>query len=420
MKPNILIVVIDSLRADKCFGNKSLQTPNINSLIKKGVYCSQTITSIPATVGSLGCMFTGEYSFRTGINIFQHNSKTESYFEVLKNSNYNLYATIPDTSYFNKWMKNFNDKDMTEMFGSLEQEVGEKIIKRLESKKMKEPWMYYIHLMDLHQDANEKFRIPKEFNKEKYGYDEYERVVFFIDYWLGKIFEKVNFDNTLVVITADHGYDGKRKPVDKIVQKTISKGKILGPIFHNFGWKLLQLYRIISGEYQKFFRLSDTLLRIPLIFAGYGINGHKIVNQLVGNIDIFPTIADIIGLSKNENIAGNTILSLFQDNELKEFPIYIESNTTDLEMKNSIIGLRSSDYKYFRDRNDSKSKVNLYDLKNDPDEIKNIASDNFNVILKMEKILEEIMINSTDNKKLKITDEELEIVSNELKKLGYI
>jgi len=419
MKPNLLIIVIDSLRADKCFGNKSLQTPNINSLIKKGVYCSQTITSTPATVGSLGGIFTGEYSFKTGINTFQHYSKTESYFEILKNSNYNMYATIPDITYFNELTRNFNDRDMTEMFGSLEQ-VGEKIIKRLESNKMKEPWTYYIHLMDLHADANEKFRIPEEFNKKKYGDDEYDRTVFFVDYWLGKIFEKINFDNTLVVITADHGHTGKLHSKNKIIKKTISKGKIFGPRFYNIGRKLLKVVRIVSGEDQEIFNLPDTTLIIPLIFVGYGINKHKIVNQLVRNIDIFPTIADIIGLAKREDITGRTLSLLFQGKELKELPIYIENKTIDLEMINSVIGLRNSNYKYYRDRNDSNSKIKLYDLKNDPDEIKNIASDYPHIVLQMEKMLEEIRMNLTHNEDSKVTDEEAEIVKNELKKLGYI
>ena len=35
MKPNILFIVIDSLRADKCYGNeKTSVTPNIDKLIE--------------------------------------------------------------------------------------------------------------------------------------------------------------------------------------------------------------------------------------------------------------------------------------------------------------------------------------------------------------------------------------------------
>ena len=419
MKPNILIIVIDSLREDKCFGYKSLQTPNITSLIKDGIYFNQAFTSIPATVGSLGCMFTGEYSFKTGINTFQHKSKIETYFDILKKSNYNRYAIIPDTTYFNEWTKKFNGVDRTEMFSSLEQ-VGPKIINKLESNKMSNPWIYYIHLMDLHVDNNEKFRIPKQFNKEKYGIDEYDRTVFFIDHWIGKIIDKIDLENTLIVITSDHGHRGKLKSKNKKIKQIISKGKILGSRFSSIGLNLLKLVNMASGEHQEFFTIPDTLLKTPLIFAGYNINKHKIINKLVRNIDIFPTISDIIGLDEQKNISGRTLLPLFEDNELKELPIYIENKTVDLEMKNSIIGLRNSSYKYYRDRNDPDSKINLYNLKNDPDEIKNIASEQSQIVTQMEKILEEIKINSIDNENSEITDEEEEIVKNELKKLGYI
>ncbi len=378
MKPNLVIIIIDSLRADKCFGDKSLLTNNLSSIIKKGVYCNQTITSIPATIGSLGGIFTGEYSFKTKINTFQYHSKIKSYFEILKNSNYNLYATTPNMDCFNKWGQNFNQRDMTELFGSLENGIGETIIKKLKSKEMKEPWTYYIHLMDLHADAKGKFRIPEKFKNEKYGNNDYDRAIFFTDYWLGKIFENINFENTLVVITADHGHSGKMYSERNIVEKIISKGKILGPRFFKFGINILNLFKRVSGEYQEFFKLPDTLLKIPLIFVGYGIKEHKIINQLVRNIDIFPTIADIMGLVKQEEINGVSILPLFHNKKLDESPVYIESKMVNLDMANTVIGLRNSNYKYYRNRQDVNSKINLYDLINDPDEINGDKTPNRN------------------------------------------
>ena len=38
MKCNVLIITIDSLRADRCFGiKKTAETPNIDKLIKNGL-----------------------------------------------------------------------------------------------------------------------------------------------------------------------------------------------------------------------------------------------------------------------------------------------------------------------------------------------------------------------------------------------
>ena len=206
IKPNIIIITIDSFNADKCFGEKALPLPNINSLIDKGVYCSNTFTSVPGTIGSLGCLFTGDYPFKSGINIFQHHAKTEYYFEILKFFSYNMYSTLPDFIYFDEITKTFNDKDVYEGYGTLDQ-IGEKILKRLESKKMNNPWLYYIHLMDLHEDATGKFRTPEKFNDEKYGSSEYDRNLFSVDHWLGRIFEKIKFEIDKVVLTADHPHN---------------------------------------------------------------------------------------------------------------------------------------------------------------------------------------------------------------------
>ena len=46
MRPNILFIVFDSLRADKFFGKeKNSSTPNFDKLIKSGVYFKQAISS---------------------------------------------------------------------------------------------------------------------------------------------------------------------------------------------------------------------------------------------------------------------------------------------------------------------------------------------------------------------------------------
>ena len=46
MQSNILFLLVDSLRGDKCYGErKTAITPNIDKLIHNGVYFSQTIGS---------------------------------------------------------------------------------------------------------------------------------------------------------------------------------------------------------------------------------------------------------------------------------------------------------------------------------------------------------------------------------------
>ena len=67
-KPNILLIVVDSLRSDKCYSQKkSSVTPTIDMLIKNGVYFEQAISSAASTILSVGSLLTGLYPFRIGL-----------------------------------------------------------------------------------------------------------------------------------------------------------------------------------------------------------------------------------------------------------------------------------------------------------------------------------------------------------------
>ena len=97
--PNIFLIVIDSLRADKCYSDsKTSYTPNLDSLIKNGVYFSQTISSVGSTGSSMASIFTGLYPFRTGMssNAYKKlNPNVENFVNLLKKEGYNTYAASP-------------------------------------------------------------------------------------------------------------------------------------------------------------------------------------------------------------------------------------------------------------------------------------------------------------------------------------
>ena len=65
-KPNILLLVIDSFRSDKFFGDKKTSvTPNLDKLTKEGIYFSQAISSAPASLPAISSIMTGVYPFST-------------------------------------------------------------------------------------------------------------------------------------------------------------------------------------------------------------------------------------------------------------------------------------------------------------------------------------------------------------------
>ena len=64
-KPNILFLIIDSLRSDKCYGNeRTCNTPNLDSIITKGTFFNQAISSSDATKLSIKGIFTSQIPFK--------------------------------------------------------------------------------------------------------------------------------------------------------------------------------------------------------------------------------------------------------------------------------------------------------------------------------------------------------------------
>ena len=64
MKPNIFLIIIDSLRSDKITNNQKTDLFfNFNQFIHESSFFSQAISASDGTNVSLGSIFTGEYPF---------------------------------------------------------------------------------------------------------------------------------------------------------------------------------------------------------------------------------------------------------------------------------------------------------------------------------------------------------------------
>ncbi len=439
MKPNILILSIDSLRFDKIFGNtKSAVTPNIDKIIKDGIVFSQAISSADTTGLGIGSMFHAKFSFRTGSTQYKIDSDTLEYLHLLKKNNYKIYATVPNIHFFLTLTENFTEADVYEYFKrqswlQLVGGIGDSIINRL-NQKNKEPWFYYIHLMDLHSP----FYIPEEFDFKKFGKTRYDRMVSSIDAWIGEILNEIDLTNTLVIFTADHGDHipvienwGKATKTNPLIIKI--KEKL--PIFEPLGLKIISTFRTFKTNRRiKQFKkeltgkqsqallgraqnvLYDELLRIPLIFYGCSIENHKIISEQVRQIDIFPTFMNILKIhDTNKEVDGRCLVPLINGDALNELPAYIETGVrwiktakgiVEPKFEGKIIGIRTSNYKYWRSRYDSTKDVTLYDLRQDPNEEENIADKNQPIVDEMEKILNSTKKTFTPNKQDNFSSEE--------------
>lgn len=159
----------------------------------------------------------------------------------------------------------------------------------------------------------------------------YYASVSFMDAQVGKMIDALDrlglAKNTIVVFTADHGYH-------------------LGE--HEF-WQKMSLH--------------EESTRIPLIVRVPG-KGQGTTASLSQQIDIYPTLAELCGLSIPEHVQGKSLAPVWSDPQAT-----IHDATYTLRNKNDHL-LRTKGWALIRYGNDS---VELYDMQNDPQQFTNLA-----------------------------------------------
>jgi len=446
-KPNILFILIDTLRADRVFGeNRTAITPTIDNLVKKSTCFTQATCSVHATISALGNLFSSKFSFKTGLGGKSYNElnfKQESFFNILSKNGYYNYCIVPDiVSHLGIINKMENSDCNYSAFQRLNDGLGTKIENSLKKNTMKEPWFFYIHLNELHSPVI----APKQFDQEKFGKNQYDRTVSATDSWLNKFIQHIDLKNTIIVLTSDHGQNTftadfeptsfqkiywkfdrkipscfeplKDKALNKIRTYKLNKKK--NEIKFEEG-KTFQSRNKMDARIEGNLDVFDDVIRVPLIFAGYNIPKNTIINQQVNHVDIIPTIEEICNFKfRLKDSDGVNLVDLMKGMKIEEKPIYIESPPRRKISNIHVIGIRTSQYKYFRDIDNAKNIVNLYDLNKDPEETINIAQNNPKIVAKMEEILQTYLKEQEKNYELKINNEELKEIEKELRKQGYI
>ena len=476
MKPNILFLLIDSLREDRCHGPKKTSvTPHIDSLIQNGVYFNQTICSAPVTFTALSSLFTGLNASEAVVlknEVFTINQKRKNYIQHLKEIGYTTYAFVPEAEEIWEQGRVFEDNVCKYPYtDTLFNGNGKLIIEKLKKNSLKEPWFYYMHFYDLYETTN--FEIDdagsKELSDKKYGNSKYERVLSAMDVWIGKILENVDLNNTLVVLTADHAtqrgdYDSNLEdyasycqnirtswepnsisksiasvkkvpkilqPMKKLISKSYSKRRRsiikdrIQPEIEKIENEDLTPYykRLKKSAVIVIFETFDDRFRIPLCFSGYGIKSKRIISDQVRSIDIFPTIMDIVNSPDIHNTRGRSLLPYLAGDKMNEIPALIESIPAITgQYTMNYVGIRTSEYKYFRDRNNATKNIHLYDLVKDHLEERNLVDELPDVVQKMENKLTEMQGQkfSDYEKSNELSDDEAQNIEKELRKLGYI
>lgn len=161
-------------------------------------------------------------------------------------------------------------------------------------------------------------------------------------------------DNTILIITADHG--------DELLD-------------HGF---------IGHASTNHDGTLYEEIIHVPLIFRyPLAFPAGSRVDEIVETIDILPTLIDIAGIPGNQWVQGKSLLKLFQDNKSSWENVAFSENSLcgfqckaeNISSKVRLVSMRSDRWKFIARYEPGISKFELYDLQNDPGEKKNLISE---------------------------------------------
>lgn len=449
-RPNILLVVIDCLRADRTFdADRTAKTPNLQALAAGGTLFTHLITANSMTIPCMTTMFSGMYPRNHGVRAMvgaRVAGDVPLLAEILRANGYHTYAeaTGPLSPFYHLdrgfEQYEFRDGVKSPMLG----QWGDDLIARFRDGAFAEPWFTYLHLWGVHRPR----QIAPEFNTPEFGLTEYDRAISSYDARLGEMLKAIDLENTIVFVTGDHGEKIPETNLENRVEffkKSLSgqsSGKASSSIVRyrrkaiaslREGWfsttRLLHKAGLVDSPLATMtghgYHVYDSLVRVPLVVGG--ATGHpkgRVISDQVRQIDIMPTILNLTGLGDElpERADGRSLMPYMDGDSLPEIPAFIETCQNSRE-PSTFYGVRYQGWKYAYDAANPKVPEELYNLAADPKETNNLAAAQPAKAAEMRGLIEGHLsqqqaagISLTDD----LSDLEMAGLADHLKKLGYV
>lgn len=428
--PNVLLITIDTLRADHVsrYGYARETTPNIDALGNRGAVFTNAKGQATATIPSVVSIFTSRYPDDTGSlgnGLPLRDPKIVTLTQILRDHGYRTGAVVSNFLLQKGCGLERGFEDYDDYFPSHElnseylREKPPKVTTTIASdwlrKFQKERFFLWVHYQGPHGPYTpaqpfDKLFLRKNYSNSKrlilsdksteresiplyqrlgnhtevdYYIDNYDGETRATDYWIGEMLNEMKrlglFDNTLILITADHGES--------------------------------------LGEHHWYFSHGQTSYedeaRVPLIlYYPKLISEKSTIDIPVQGVDLMPTILDIVGL-KSKSLRGVSLLPAIRHETLpqRKYPLLGQSeNGFDR-------ALYEGDWKLIVNLKEPRTEE-LYNLHQDPGESVNLVQNEKERADTMRGILEKYM---TKKYRKGIEFESLDKEHREnLKALGYI
>lgn len=304
-RPNVVLISLDTLRADHlgCYGYSRNTSPNIDRIARNGTIFKNAIAQAPWTAPSHISLFTSTYPIQHGVESYSNLRKLSRRFvtlaERLKESGY-ITAGFTGGAFmsgeigFDRGFDVYND--ISNKKGDIKYSSG--YVFDWLSQNYKEKFFLFIHCFDIHQynppEPYNKLFCPNYQGKIKPS----KELVFKINDSYGGFFETLSKEDVEFIISL---YDGAIAYVDSFIGKLVEKLKE-----HNIYDRTIIIITSDHGEafneHGKTghgFILYDELIRIPLVMKGPGIPKKMEIEQTVRQIDIMPTILELLDIHLN-------------------------------------------------------------------------------------------------------------------------
>lgn len=411
-QPNILILVVDCLRADYCPADDL--RPELTAwhrLRRAGTCFTQLISTATNTPVCFGSLLTGLYSPGHGIRTLQGPAlrpNVTTLPALLKQAGYHTFVEVTgpllnvfglDQGVDHYCCRNRNEN----VYADWGREFAERFAQRHKNAK---PWFELVHFFEVHRPRQyQEVRAPRS-AEAKYVMA-WEK----LNVWLEQFLDRVP-DNTIIVLTADHG-ECIRRPADRTV---------LGYIQRHIR-KFLKLPRLHVDWKNHSFFVYDQLVRIPLLISGPGMAVDKVIKQQVRQIDLAPTLLDLIGQPVPDSMHGRSLKPLLEGRTLPDEPAYVETGMAD-DLRHWH-GIRNEKWKYIQphtDNPDLNGDEFLFDLARDPQEHHNVIEQYRDIADELKAELVRIVQQSypADAAGAEMTAEEKDILEQKLTSLGYL
>ena len=333
-QPNIYWIIIDSVRTYKTGVDDRDRIDAIDDFAQHGIEFTKAYTSAPSSVLSGSSMFTAlpaTYISRHFSDWDFNPDKVETLQNTLINKGYSIYSI-------------FNSREERRMLRSLIHPISADFYPPGVSHRN---WWTNQECTHIFKNAFEKhksnqngfFTIWYDCRKDPTINDEILDLLDFIK-------SKGNFEDSIIIMSSDHGYPD---PSSGLTEETMKK----------FSHDMI---------------ITEDNIRVPLVMKFPGGPRSVKIPHAVGLKDVFPTINDFLGIPEPNNqfsYRGTSLLPLIDAKNNTNQEDRLARIDTRLNMAaERITALVSGDLKYVKYWDDDVEE--LYNLNDDPNELSNL------------------------------------------------